>query len=1207
MRGLSRPGVIPGSVLLLAFYLAAAGLQAWMRPPDVAPTVVAWSIYLGVGPALITALLVRSGAWLVVFFGALSAQVLVHGTASVPLADEMTLVQSDLVVAAGAALQAVLGARLIRGVFGVPLRLERKRAIAVLCVIAGPVVGVFGFLATCCSGLVYGLSLGGDVFIAALIGSIVGMISTYIFLPLALVSPWRDRSLLIWKGSPLSRMSLWAQGCIALSLILSIALWAAANLALERSNRQQFEAMVQDGTQALYSRLTAYDFGVDAAAAMIRASDSVTDMDWRRLADEHGIGGHLPGAGVIGYLRQIAPRDLEAFVAQTRAEGDGSFTLHPAATEPGARIILRHISPQALRPSLSGLELGNDPDIRRTAERARDAGTAMLTNRLDPAQPGGKAFGPGFMLLDPVYVPGMPTGDVAARRRALLGWTFLVFTRDALTAGLQKGLTRDMTLKLQIGDEIAAQARKEAGGTAGGGLLFQTSGGQDLPSVHIFSVAEHLHLFGQPWNLVWTSTPAYAIGLHRFGPALILVGGLAFTALLAAFLLSNARREELIKQTVVRKTREIAQREAETRSILDTALVMIAMVDGEGRILTANDAIGRTFGFHPDRLPGTMLNDLMAGAASEYFARSVSTNDRTGFRSLVQVSSRTGENLALEVQIKPWQTAEGARRHTVVMRNIADRLRVERQLRDTQHRLDVALKGAMIGVFDLDLKTGEEIVSDTWLELMGFDREAQVNTRTEWNMRIHPDDRDRVADADNACINGESDASVSEYRIQLANGEWHWMRSHAVVAECDESGRAVRLIGVQMDVTEERMLDQAKSEFVSTVSHELRTPLTSINGSLSLALNTSEPGAIPERVLRLLQIAQKNCDRLIPLVNDILDLEKVASGQTRFDFSDEDIAELLHRAVADNAPYASQFGVTVEHFVSEGGLMGRVDANRFLQVMTNLLANAVKFSERGGRVAVHLAQGQETLRISVTDHGRGIPASFHDRIFQPFSQADSSSTRDKDGTGLGLNISKQIVERMGGAIGFQSDPGRETTFWFTVPRSRRAEQAGARDGALQRPARAKPVPASAMAAQIPAATGLSMPVILHVEDDIDFAEIVAASFGETAELVHSDREFSLEALRGGRRFDLILLESAQAEGADALLMDAVERLQPGVPIIALTASDKSESDQRVTRTIIKTRTRFDEIVSLCLAEISGPETADETQRKESGPVDHVVG
>src|SRR6185369_6677324 len=227
---------------------------------------------------------------------------------------------------------------------------------------------------------------------------------------------------------------------------------------------------------------------------------------------------------------------------------------------------------------------------------------------------------------------------------------------------------------------------------------------------------------------------------------------------------------------------------------------------------------------------------------------------------------------------------------------------------------------------------------------------------------------------------------------------------------------------VARDIEEEKRIAQMKNDFVSVVSHELRTPLTSIRGSLGLIAG-GVAGELPEKARALVEIASKSCERLVRLINDILDVEKIESGKMGFYFAPIELAPLLERALEDNRAYAEGYGVVLRITATAPGARVWGDPDRLLQVMTNLISNAVKFSPRGGTVEVTTARGSGDVRIAVTDHGRGIPPELRPRLFEKFAQADSSSTREKGGTGLGLSISRAIIERHHGRIGFTSEPG----------------------------------------------------------------------------------------------------------------------------------------------------------------------------------------
>jgi PAS domain S-box-containing protein len=239
-----------------------------------------------------------------------------------------------------------------------------------------------------------------------------------------------------------------------------------------------------------------------------------------------------------------------------------------------------------------------------------------------------------------------------------------------------------------------------------------------------------------------------------------------------------------------------------------------------------------------------------------------------------------------------------------------------------------------------------------------------------------------------------------------------------------------RLVAVVRDVSERTKLARMKSDFIAAVSHELRTPLTSIMGSLEM-MRESEP--LPQPQADFLDMAWRNSNRLKALVDDVIDAERIDSGALKFEEEPLDIAALLRDSVQMNQPYAGARGVLL--WIEEPLPQARVtaDRGRVLQVMANLLSNAAKFSPAGARVDVRARVAGKRVHVEVQDRGSGIPDEFRPRVFERFAQAQSSDAGRHAGTGLGLAISKSIVERMGGAIGFDSQLGAGTTFWFELP------------------------------------------------------------------------------------------------------------------------------------------------------------------------------
>ena len=246
-------------------------------------------------------------------------------------------------------------------------------------------------------------------------------------------------------------------------------------------------------------------------------------------------------------------------------------------------------------------------------------------------------------------------------------------------------------------------------------------------------------------------------------------------------------------------------------------------------------------------------------------------------------------------------------------------------------------------------------------------------------------------------------------------------------------GTIVAVIAQGQDVTRQLEAERMKKEFTSTLSHELRTPLTSIIGSLQL-INSGVLGDLTKDVAELTAVAERNGQRLLDLINDILDIEKIESGKLSLVPEVFRLGELVREAIVLNKAFAERFRVRFEFTGSEADGLVHADRKRLLQIMTNLLSNAAKFSPEGGVVDITLEQTGTHLRVGVHDRGPGIPEAFRGRIFGRFAQADSTATRQKGGTGLGLAISKRLVEMMQGHIGFEPREAGGTTFWFQLPR-----------------------------------------------------------------------------------------------------------------------------------------------------------------------------
>jgi len=477
--------------------------------------------------------------------------------------------------------------------------------------------------------------------------------------------------------------------------------------------------------------------------------------------------------------------------------------------------------------------------------------------------------------------------------------------------------------------------------------------------------------------------------------------------------------------------------------------------------------------------------------------------------------------------------AQAAQRNTALTNEVTERKRITEALRASEAQLRQITDTVPVLIADLDLEQRFRFHNKAYEEVFGLSFE-QIRGHTVAEV-LGPQTYGRVQDKVEEVLRGHP---VSyERTLTTSQGD---LRDYAMnylprYGEGADEGKVVGFYAQGTDITELKRIDRMKTEFVSTVSHELRTPLTSIRGSLGLIAG-GVAGELPEAVKNLVDIAKNNCDRLIRLINDMLDVEKIESGTMHLILQVVDIRPLLQQALAANQGFAGQHRVTTLLQVPDEPLQVRIDSDRLSQVLTNLLSNACKFSPPEGAVEVRVSRVGQQVRVEVADHGPGIAEEFKSRIFQKFSQADSSDTRQKGGTGLGLSISKALIETMGGQIGFNSEAGAGTTFFFEIPE-------------------------------------WSKPRILHVEDDPITQRMVAKIGAGFADFEFTATLDQARARLREQRFDLVLLDLTLGQDSGWDLLEAIAALDPRPPVIVFSASYVAQADgQQVEAVLLKAHT-----------------------------------
>lgn len=507
------------------------------------------------------------------------------------------------------------------------------------------------------------------------------------------------------------------------------------------------------------------------------------------------------------------------------------------------------------------------------------------------------------------------------------------------------------------------------------------------------------------------------------------------------------------------------------------------------------------------------------------------------------------------------------------IQDITQQKKAMEELTTTRQRLDLALTAAQEGLWDWNLLTDEVYFNDVWFTMLGYEPSELPMTLQTWELLCHPEDVGNAYTEIRRHQDGETDRYVCEQRLKRKDGSWAWILDVGEVVERDASGKPTRMIGVHIDISDQKQVQSelaearvaaeaasdAKSGFLANMSHELRTPLTSIIGFSEIL---GDDIADIDGVKKAAGIISTNAKHLLTLINDILDLSKIESDRIEFEpiecsprqfLSDLD---LMMRQVAEAKGIA--FETEVEYPVAE---TVKLDEVRVRQILVNLAGNAVKFTSEG-RVRVSLVcrpddEGQTALTVHVEDTGIGMDKACVERIFRPFMQGELSSTRRFGGTGLGLSISKRLAEMMDGRIEVMSTPGKGSRFTLIVPLG--SPEISMIDRDAQTSANIEP-------SAIPERHKISLEGarILLVEDGVDNqkllnllltkagAEVVIASDG----LEGADA--ALKAKASDTPFDLVLMDMQMpvldGYGATRKLREAGFT----TPVVALTAYATSE-------------------------------------------------
>lgn len=649
---------------------------------------------------------------------------------------------------------------------------------------------------------------------------------------------------------------------------------------------------------------------------------------------------------------------------------------------------------------------------------------------------------------------------------------------------------------------------------------------------------------------------------------------------------------EMIWNVVERLKAEeaLAESEERLRKIVETAQDAVILLDPEGRIAFWNPAAERIFGYTASEILGRDLHEVLAPerfreAHRQAFAHFQRTGEGAGIGQVAEMAAlrKNGEEFPAELALSAFRL-RGQWHGIGILRDISARKAVEEALRRKSQELEDFFQSSLDLLCIADFEGHFVRMNPQWESVLGYRRE-ELEGRLFFDL-VHPEDIP-ATQAAMEHLKLQQPLLNFENRYRCKDGSYRWIewrsqpRGNLIyaaardVTERKRMERELRQANRQLELAIERAnrlaeeaaaASAAKSEFLAHMSHEIRTPLNGVLGMLQLLMVTG----LDEEQQRFAQAAAASAESLLALLEDILDLSRIEAGKLRLEPEDFEIRNLLESVTMAMAHTAAQKGLGLHLEVDRR--MPRVlrgDPKRLRQVLTNLISNAIKFTPAGEvRVTASaelLSEKEVLLRCSVKDTGIGIPADKIGLLFQKFTQLDSSTTRTQGGAGLGLAISKQLCELMGGEIGVVSKEGQGSEFWFTARLGKVLETGGGGDGAPARSTAESQHPG--VAAGWPTLRGEEMRVLV-VEDNQVNREValeMLKRLGVAADAAENGEE-ALCRLRE-RHYDLVLMD-VQMPRMDGYEVSMRIRTpgsgvqNPNVPIIALTAHALTSDRER---------------------------------------------
>lgn len=873
-------------------------------------------------------------------------------------------------------------------------------------------------------------------------------------------------------------------------------------------DRIRFERSVQEIQDQVKLRVATSITLLRAGTGLFAASDQVDAGEFDRFIQQIELEKNYPGVQGIGFTLQFRANEKAGVIEKMNREGVREFKIWPDDSPRDDYTAILYLQPANDRNRRAiGYDMATETVRRQAMESARDTGTPTASGRVKLVQEyqvEPQQF--GFLIYTPVYRKNLPISTVEERRAALMGYVYSPYRIDDFLAPLTIETNHDVSLHVYDGNELNSET-----------LLSAAIHAADISGE--FRGTRAVEVGGREWTLAYATKPSFENGSSGYlRKYTLIIGALLsflFFAVTRAEVRARSRAEESaeeVRQSVATIRKTLTEREHAEEALRQTSEALReadhrALLEYE-RLLDRIKGLAQTLGTARE------LNAVFRGLR-EFTNASVPCN---GFFVSLYDQLR-------DVRTACYGWADG-------------------------QELDVSELPPMpvntLGPNSRAVRTGEVVITNDYMRSQQGHPSVIVGPENG----LRPDSSMAVPMAVMGRIIGTIE--VQSYQANVYHAEHVTAMSMAanLTAVAIENVRLLKLERTAREAAEES--NRLKDEFLATVSHELRTPLTAILGWSRLL----EGGALDKKVTQqAVETIWRNAKAQAQIVDDILDVSRIITGNLYLDMHPLEVVPVVENAINVVRPTADAKGIRIETSFDSASAMISGDANRLQQVVWNLLSNAVKFTKSGGRVCVKVARVGPAVEISVSDTGQGISSEFMPYVFDRFRQADSTTTRQHGGLGLGLAIARHLVEIHGGAIKAESlGEGRGAKFTITLPL----------------------VDATASVAEIgeksPFTLARSQQLlsglnVLLVDDDSDTLALMTTALTRRQANVTAVSSAG-EAIRAitQKRPDVLISDIAMPDEDGYGLIEKIRRLENGaleqIPAVAITAYAKDEDRER---------------------------------------------